>query len=204
MLISLLLASVPQSGISFRPRPGAEPDVDRVQLSRTPPVEAAERTEASTPLPLTRLAAPEDAETRLAGAASPSSQSILESTPACGQQHGAAAYVCCDGSGNFSVCSGRPEGHPILRACVEQHERDHLEWFATHLPDACQGKPRGACRFEMTPSQLGELECRGYLSEIRCLDRHRPLADGRLIGKMLGRQRQLIALAESRFGCYLR
>ena len=124
----------------------------------------------------------------------------------CGAQHRAAAYVCCDGKGGFAVCRGRGSGHRLLEICIGRHEKDHLEWFTEHLPRACASRPRGACRFEMTRAQFRELECRGYLEELRCLTESRGLAGGRRHGvaRLVSRQRQLLREAEARFACRLR
>ena len=122
---------------------------------------------------------------------------------ACSAQHGAAAYVCCDGDGGFTVCRGRAGGDRLLLGCIERHEEDHLAWFAEHLPDACVARPRGACRFEMTPHQFRDLECSGYSREFRCLSESRALTTGRRrrLADVLWRQRQLVSEAESRFAC---
>ena len=122
---------------------------------------------------------------------------------ACRAQHDAAAYVCCDGAGGFTVCRGPVGGHRVLLGCIDQHERDHLTWFAKHLPDACETRPRGACHFEMTLEDFRDLECSGYRTEYRCLTQSRGLANGRrrTVADLLWRQRQLRERAESRFAC---
>lgn len=129
----------------------------------------------------------------------------MESWASCGAQHRAAAYVCCDGEGGFAVCRGRIGGNRLLSACIGRHEQDHLQWFAEYLPDACEARPRGACRFNMTEAQFRELECSGYLEELRCLTASRGLAAGRRDGvaRLVSRQRQLLAEAEDRFACRL-
>lgn len=113
----------------------------------------------------------------------------------------AAAYVCCQGDGELTVCRGQSGGNPLLWRCVDEHEKEHLAWFAEHLPDACAGQPRGSWRFEMTPQQFRELECAGYRVEFRCLSRHRGLATGPEIGELLWRQSLLLRQAKNRFGC---
>ena len=136
-------------------------------------------------------------------AASPTLGEIDPPGATCSAQHGVAAYVCCDGEGGFTVCRGRDGGDRLLRGCIERHEEDHLAWFAEHLPDACVARPRGACRFEMTPHQFRDLECSGYSKEFRCLSESRALTNGgrRQLGGLMWRQRQLIREAESRFAC---
>lgn len=113
----------------------------------------------------------------------------------------AAAYVCCQGDGEFTVCRGQSGGNPLLWRCVDEHEKEHLAWFAEHLPDACMGQPRGSCRFDMTPRQFRELECDGYRAELRCLNRHRARVSGPEIGELLWRRYLLLREAQNRFGC---
>ena len=121
----------------------------------------------------------------------------------CGGKHDASAYVCCDGEGGFAVCRGRSSGSRLLLGCIDRHEQDHLNWFAEHHPGACLARPRGACRFELTPRQYRELECSGYRAEFRCLAESRAYTTGRrrAIGDLLWRQRQLREDAERRFAC---
>jgi len=110
----------------------------------------------------------------------------------------AAAYVCCNGDGGFTICRGQSGGNALLQRCVDEHERDHLAWFAEHLSEACAGQPRGSCRFAMTPHEFRELVCRGYRAEFRCLSRPGPVT-GSELGELLWRRYVLLQKAKSRF-----
>lgn len=130
---------------------------------------------------------------------------IAESVAVRTAQHPGAAHVCCDGDGGFAVCRGRDPKSSLLASCIDRHEEDHLEWFVDNLPRACEARPRGARRFDMTRQQYRDLECRAYRVEYRCLTASRAQAGGRRHGaaELLARQRQLAKIASERFACPL-
>lgn len=63
--------------------------------------------------------------------------------------------------------------NPVLRTCIEEHERDHAD-FIRKLGTKCQcdGKPDGWDKFTMTRPQQVQMECRGYGVEASCLRRN--------------------------------
>ena len=119
----------------------------------------------------------------------------------CSEVFSAAAYVCCDGRGGFTVCMGRPGGSSTLQQAVVAHERDHLAWFEEHRPHACLARPAGSCRFQLTVAQHNDLECRGFRVEHEALTRALAGSPGHQVADILARQRQLARDAKWRFGC---
>ena len=76
------------------------------------------------------------------------------------------AKTVCDGAGGFVwEWLQKPEFH---EECFILHEQDHIDWFHTHLPGACEQRVRGA-----NPSVDRDLrlmtECHAFRSSLQCL-----------------------------------
>lgn len=111
------------------------------------------------------------------------------------------AHVCCDGKGGFTICwdKMRPDGHSTIRSCLEQHERDHVDWIR-HDPANCNNckdkKNKENPELQMTPADRDRMECRAYKTEIKCLQRY--LGEGQYVRD---RWNQMKDLARGFAGC---
>ncbi|MEM7819973.1 MAG: RHS repeat-associated core domain-containing protein [Candidatus Aenigmatarchaeota archaeon] len=85
-----------------------------------------------------------------------------------------AAHICCDGKGGFTICWDQniPEG--IIKKCIEEHEKDHINYMERNNPCACKNKPPKEKRFTMERSKYNEMECSGYRVEYCCIERNWP------------------------------
>ena len=119
-----------------------------------------------------------------------------------------AAHVCCKKQ-TLTICWDQNVPNPILRACVEEHEQDHVDYVTQHTPDPpnapcqfpspCAGKPDGAKGFPITGGSKTEMECQGYRAEYRCLQRQlRGAPDPQLL---MRRMNQLAGGAKNAFHC---
>lgn len=119
-----------------------------------------------------------------------------------------AAHVCCKNQA-LTICWDQNVPNPILRACVEEHEQDHVDYITQHTPDQpnapcsfpspCAGKPDGTTGFPITGGSKSEMECAGYRAEYRCLQRHlRGAPDPR---PLMRRMNQLDGGAKKDFHC---
>lgn len=118
-----------------------------------------------------------------------------------------AANVCCDGNGGFTVCWNQIPKSQSEKACIEQHESDHVKWLTDPVNkcnDQCKDptgrpRPRGYKTWTMTPSQWHAMECRGYEQEVRCLKKE--LSTARNKSDVLWRINQMIAEAKRKHNC---
>ena len=92
----------------------------------------------------------------------------------------AAASVCCDGNGGFTVCWSQSISNTVIANCIQEHEEDHINWL-TQNPGKCanqcvdangQPKPKGFKQWQMTEQDWHKMECRGYEAEIKCLTKN--------------------------------
>jgi RHS repeat-associated protein len=93
----------------------------------------------------------------------------------------AEAWVCCDGQGGYTICSKHrnPPLNPLLKKCIEQHEKSHISYLQgmdfnkyrdKGCPTQCDNKASGFFDLKFPNYDKSyEFECLGYLVEITCL-----------------------------------
>lgn len=96
--------------------------------------------------------------------------------------YASSAHVCCKNQ-QLSICWDRNVQNPILRSCVQEHERDHFDYITPRTPhdpgecpSPCKGRPDGARGFPLTSGSKAEQECSGLAVEYKCIKRHMPEA----------------------------
>lgn len=119
----------------------------------------------------------------------------------CPRLDGLEAYTCCDGNGSFAICWNSSEREAWLSECVLEHEREHLDWFATNRPDACSNRAPGACLFRLRASEVRETECRAYRTEYGCLQNSSKPVGYRRTREAHRRTRFLRRTASAEYGC---
>lgn len=93
----------------------------------------------------------------------------------------AGARVCCDGEGKFTICWKKKSSIAVFDSCMEQHEKDHIDWFVKNSnPFYCNQcgvpgnlKEKGFDLWEFkSEADFLEFECRGWKVEFDCLKKN--------------------------------